>query len=228
MRVSTLLIVGFSLLIAGCNRHKAEETPLPVTSTAGESAQTKAEQARISGAFYRSVVPKLKDCWGKLQGKGEIEFKLTYRRAGDKWEWQQADVVRSSIATDQPPIALSCLRDAGSGSSFPLESDEAIPALREFSIYWAWPVPFPTDTSELARMIDTGGGGNPECPKTCFNCEGTPGVPGSTKCVASCSGYETCQEDGTGSGCKMTPVGGGRCASGWSGGWEGPKFIARK
>ena len=77
-------------------------------------------------------------------------------------------------------------------------------------------------------MIDTGGGSNPECPKTCFNCEGTPGVPGSTKCVASCSGYETCQEDGTGNGCKMTPVGGGRGATGWRGGGEGPQFIARK
>src|SRR5689334_16526366 len=113
------------------------------------------------------------------------------------------------------------MEKSGTGTAFAIQAHEAEASMRSFVIHWAWPVPFPQNPSEMALMIDSGNGGKGECPKSCFDCQGTPGVPGTTKCVASCSGYETCQEDGTGNGCQMTPIGGGKCASGWSGSWVG-------
>jgi hypothetical protein len=225
MRSLALILGVLGILLTGCNRHKSDEFKLPVHSEADVSANTKVQQSRIAGAFYDALVPKLKDCWSRVEGKGEVEFKLTYQKNGDKWEWQRAEVAKSDLSDKAKTAALDCMQSASRGSGFPANNNEALVPQKQFVIQWGWPVPFPENTSELAQMISTGpGGGNPECPKTCFDCLGTPGVPGTTKCVSTCSGYQTCVEDGSGDGCRLTPIG-GQCATGWSGGWNGG-FIA--
>ena len=223
----TLYVLALGLLLVGCDRHKSEDVKLAVKTTADISAATVAQQARIAGAFYDALVPKLKTCWSTVEGKGEVEFKLTYKKVGEQWLWQQAEVDKSDLSDKARLAAQECLQNSARGTGFPANRNEANSSVDRFVITWGWPVPFPENPSELAQMISTGGGGgNPECPKSCFDCAGTPGVPGTTRCVATCSGYLTCQEDGTGDGCKMTPVG-GNCVTGWSGGFQGV-FIAAK
>jgi len=225
MNRSIVLVACLSVLLVGCDRLPDAGEKLPVSTEADISAKTKAQQARMSGAFYEALVPKLKGCWTTVEGKGEIQFKLTYQMSSDTWDWQQAEVEKSNLSEKAQAAALDCMRTSARGSHFKADGHEAV-ATSEFVVHWGWPVPFPEDTSQLAEMISTGGGGpNPECPKSCFDCVNTPGVPGSTKCVATCSGYKTCQEDGTGNGCKMTPIG-GMCATGWSGVWAGGVVIA--
>ena len=182
-----------------------------------------AQRTRINGFFYAALVPKLKTCWGKISGKGEIEFKLTYRKAGQNWEWQQAEL-ESKAPQAQAATALACMQDSARGSSFPTTPDEA--RSEQFGIHWAWPVPFPDDTSELARMIDTGGGGEGPA-KKCFDCQSNPpGSPRTAQCVSTSTGYSTCRNDPDGKGCSMCCLD-PKCASGWSGGaWGGGIFIA--
>jgi len=228
MNKLVLLLGCLFILLTACNRHK-QDAALPASSHSDISANTAAQQARFSATFYNTLVPKLKNCWTGIDGKGEVLFKLSYRLNGDHWEWQQAEVEKTDVSDKAKAAALDCMQGAGRSSGFPANSNEQLARQKEYVVHWGFPVPFPGNSTELsAMMISTGSGGtNPECPKSCFDCQGTPGVPGTTKCVATCSGYQTCQEDGSGNGCKMTPVG-GKCATGWSGFWSGGGFIASK
>jgi hypothetical protein len=227
MKSLGLVLCGLILLIVGCNRNKGGDIKLPVDTDASLSAATQAQQARIAGAFYGALVPKMKTCWGTVEGKGEVEFKMTYKKAGERWEWQGAEVAKSDLSDKAKAAAQDCLQTSARASGFPVNGNESAARIDRFVITWGFPVPFPDNTSDLAMMISTGGGSG-ECRKTCFDCqESSPGVPGTTKCVTTCSGYETCKEDGTGNGCQMTPVGGGSCATGWSGVWQGG-YIASK
>jgi hypothetical protein len=228
MKKLMLLLGCACLLLTACDRHKRDSAQLTVNSQADISANTAAQQARLSASFYTNLVPKVKNCWAGVDGKGEVLFKLSYRLNGSNWEWQQAEVEKTDVSDKAKAAALDCMQGAARGSGFSANSNETLAAQKEYVVHWGFPVPFPQNSTELsAMMISTGGGGtNPECPKSCFDCQGTPGVPGTTKCVATCSGYQTCQEDGSGNGCRMTPVG-GKCATGWSGFWGGEIFIAR-
>src|SRR5262245_65621629 len=49
-------------------------------------------QNRINSFFYAALVSKLQPCWNRVQGKGKITFKYTYRVAGTNWAWQQQEV----------------------------------------------------------------------------------------------------------------------------------------
>lgn len=227
---TTLALLCLTLLLSSCNRHKAEEgLKIPPMAESDEPAETQAQQERVAQAFQASINPKLAPCWSKLEGNGEVFFKLTYRKAGERWEWQEAAAGKSSLPAAQQAAALDCLKKAADGSSIPLEKNESEAGLRRFVITWGWPVPLPSDTAELSRMISTGGGGGKECPKSCFDCLfDRPGPGGKLGCKATCSGYETCTAQPDGNGCTTTPVGGGRCATGWSGAWQGEIFIARQ
>jgi hypothetical protein len=224
--ILAVLMAGALLsLTAGCNRsNKSDDDAVKVKGETDASGKTAAMQGRLSGFFYTALVPKLQGCWNKVQGTGEIEFKFTYSKQGNNWAWQQQEVTHSTLPKGQESVALECMQSAASGTSFPLADNETSAALKTFEIHWSWPVPFPADTTELGRMISTGGGGrNPECPKTCADCVYNAGTH-LTSCQPSCSGYVTCTPDGTGTGCRMT---GGVCSSGWSGPWSGESYIAR-
>jgi hypothetical protein len=212
-----LVVVACTLITGACNRaRQTQEGEVHVKPVSDASSRTAALRSRINGFFYSALVPKLKTCWGGVQGKGGIAFKLTYRKAGNSWEWQDAEVTDSNLPKEQPAAALACMKDSARGSSFPMEENEVAQRLDHFDIYWAWPVPFPADTSQLARMIDTGGGGR-EPMKKCTDCV-VDQTTHKSVCASSSSGYRTCKPDGTGTGCMMTGAG---CTSGWSGDWAG-------
>jgi hypothetical protein len=216
MKLMNALLAATLMLVAwGCSRG-----PEPHPSVDADVAA----QNRINGFMYVAVVPKLQSCWSRVQGKGEIVFKYTYRRSGTNWVWNRQEVESSTLQKDQEPSALQCMGEAARDSSFPMEAAEAARKGDEFVIHWTWPVPFPADVTALGRMIDTGGGR--ECTKSCVscNCKFTPGPGTSCSCDSSCSGYTPpCTLDADGKGCSMKfPA----CATGRMGGFGGV-VIAR-
>jgi hypothetical protein len=226
MKVRTMIIAAavLALLTGACRRETAPgDDTVRLQPTKDDSAKrTAAAQNRIAGAFHTSIVPKLKPCWDRVKGKGEVQFKYTYRRQGNNWVWQGQELDGTSLEKGQEAAALQCMQDAASDSKFPLEPEEVARDSKELVIHWGWPVPLPADTAQLARMIvDPGGPG--ECPKLCKDCAYNP-VTHKSFCASACSGYTGCVEDGTGTGCRMTRP---ECVTGWSGSWLGG-VIARE
>ena len=183
-------------------------------------AKVAAAQNRVNAFFYGALVPKLTTCWNKVQGKGEIEFKFVYRKDGRSWVWERVEPSRSDLAKEQSDTALDCMKNSSSGSVFAMDSEELARDARTLTIYWSWPVPLPTDTTELAQMINTGG--NISYGTRCKDCVYDP-EKHKSYCAGRFGGWVNCVEDGDGSGCQMS---GGRCLSGWSG-VLGPISIAR-
>src|SRR5262245_59714524 len=151
-------------------------------------------QNRINSFFYAALVPKLQPCWNRVQGKGEITFKYTYRVAGTNWLWQQQEVKGHTLLQEQAAIALQLMNDAARGTSFPMEAAEAHRKANEVVIHWTWPVPFSEDVTVMGRMVGKGGGG---CTKECVDCA-CRFIPGSGViciCEPACYGYSTCELD---------------------------------
>jgi hypothetical protein len=200
---------------AGETRTDRTET-IRVDAAANPDDDTRAAQARIAAALYETLVPRLKRCWSRVEGEGEVEFTSTYVRKGDTWVWQKQQLAFSSLPEAQRAVADDCMRESASGTAFPLDTGEMARNATELVLTWGWPVPLPSDTSQLARMIDTGDGA-PECRKSCKDCAYSKQT-GKSFCAPACSGWTDCREDGTGTGCQMTRP---ECKTGWSGSWVG-------
>jgi hypothetical protein len=223
----TALAGALMLLACACGRgEKASDgqhlrEPEPVGSVDRDTAT----QNRINSFFYAALVPKLQSCWSRVQGKGEVSFKYTYRRDGTNWRWQQQEVENTTLPPQQAEISQRCMQDAARESSFPMEAAEADRKLSEMVIHWTWPVPFPSNPAVMGMMISTGGGGG-SCKETCSvcSCSFTPGVGTSCTCAMGCSGYTSCTLDADQKGCRLS---GDKCASGRMG-FGAPSFIALK
>jgi hypothetical protein len=214
------------LLVSACDRLPADEQHVTESAPATSVEPDIAAQNRVNSVFYVALVPKIKSCWSRLTGKGDITFKYVYRRDGTNWVWQQQEIEESALPQDQNAIALQCMQEAAQGSSFPMDASEAARRSQEFVLHWTWPVPFPQDTTALGRMIDTGGGGESGCKKSCVDCP-CPFVPGPgvvCSCKSTCSGYNPpCVLDTDKKGCSMKLP---KCATGKLGGF-GSVIIAR-
>ena len=116
-------------------------------------------QRRINRYFHGDVVPKLKDCWSNVQGKGTISLKYTYIRAGGRWMFSRLENNQSTLPGNQANVALRCMSDALRGTSFPVDGLESTE--NTFVLKWTWPVPFPANAAQLtsAMLADNGGGG---------------------------------------------------------------------
>jgi hypothetical protein len=212
----TLLLLVFSALLivtaAGCRREtRPTKDGILVKPAAGPLEEKTAKaQDRIAKAFYASIVPNLKKCWGQVGGKGAVRFVYTYKREGQRWVFGQVDSHATSLEREQTVAALRCMREAARGSSYPVESEEAAQNTDEMEIYWGWPVPLPNDTTELARMIVISTTGD-ACLKLCKDCTM------NATCDRTCSGWFGCEPvDG---GCQMD--GKKSCKTGWSGSLAG-------
>ena len=215
---STIIAAAvLTLLMCACGDDTVHLQP-----TKDDSAEkTAAAQGRITGAFYSSIVPKMKTCWDQVKAKGAVQFKYEYLRDRNNWVFQDVHADGSSLErSQQQATAMNCMKEAASNSTFPVEPEEIARESKEMVIYWGWPVPLPADTTQLARMI-TDPGGPGECPKLCKDCAWKPG---QSFCASACSGFTGCSEDGTGTGCQMTRP---ECKTGWSGPWAGA-VIARE
>jgi len=211
------------LTVSACSRELRPGDTVHVTdpAPAGLVAADVTAQNRINAFMYVAIVPKLKSCWGRVQGQGAIVFTHTYKRSGTNWVFNKHEVESSTIQKDQEPVALQCMNDAEREGAFPMEAEEAARRTEEMNIHWEWPVPFPSDVTTLARIINDGGGGGKECSKTCVTCD-CPSVPllgVVCSCASSCSGYTSpCVLDGNRKGCTMKLP---RCATGRMGGFGG-------
>ena len=171
-------------------------------------------QQRINRYFHGDIVPKLKNCWSGVQGKGKIELKYTYANSGGRWVLDRVEGGPSTLPRGQEAVALRCMQDAARGSSFPMDSGET--SQSTFEVNWTWPVPFPTNADKLtstmfaARLNNSGGGGSGGCDGAgtkakCYNCS-----KDGHACETVCVGYKTCAVTYPGALCGAS----GSCASG--------------
>jgi hypothetical protein len=176
-------------------------------------------QRKIHRYLQSSVVPKLKPCWGKLQGKGTVEVRYRFADNGKGgWAFKSIQATRSDLPKGQDKAAADCMQRAVASTSFP--KDAGVKA-STYSLSWVWPVPLPPDSDpEMARRWgETGGGEGTGCDghgaaARCVTCSGSP-----LTCVYVCVGADECSVQATKPGgfdsiCSE----GGQCASG---GWWG-------
>lgn len=187
--------------------------------------QTIATQKRINRYFHGTVARKLKPCWGRISGQGEIEVRYLYTADGKGgWSFKTIQASRSDLPKDQEKAAVACMQKAVSTTSFPREKTEKA---RSFSISWVWPVPMPPDADQqIARMWGASGGEGSGCDghgaaARCLTCQGSP-----LTCAYVCVGSDTCEVQATKPGgfdsiCSE----GGQCASGGAFGLAGTMVI---
>ena len=191
----------------------------------GKLKESIATQKAINHYFHASVVPRLKTCWGRVQGSGSIEMQYHYEDDGKGgWAFKTLRPGRSNLAKGQAEVATSCMQEAVSGTSFP--RDKSAKA-RSYLIDWVWPAPLPADAKQLVeRMHGATGGEGTGCdghgaPARCFTCSGSP-----LSCAYVCVGSDTCEVKATHPGgfdsiCSE----GGQCASGGPFGVVGGKMM---
>ena len=171
----------------------------------GHLKESLATQKRINRYFHSVVVPELKTCWERVQGKGMIEMKYLYEHdSKGAWAFKKVEVGKSNLPEGQDAIALSCVRKAVTATSFPRES---LDSGESYCIHWSWPVPLPQDTAQRAERMfrDNGGaGGTGGCdgrgtPPSCARCSQT-----APDCLTVCVGFPSCT---------ITPTPGGGVSS---------------
>ncbi|NJD57674.1 MAG: hypothetical protein FIA94_14890 [Nitrospirae bacterium] len=179
----------------------------------GRLRESVATQKRINRYFHNVVVPNLKDCWEKVQGKGTIEMRYWYEAdAKGGWAFKLLKGGRSTLPEDQTEVALGCMQKAVAATSFPKDGDMS----DSFSINWTWPVPLPPDADQqAARMLGSNGGEGTGCDghgssARCVTCSGHPQT-----CIYVCVGSDTCEVSATRpGGFDSICTEGGSCASG--------------
>lgn len=170
-------------------------------------------QQRINRYFHGDVVPKLRNCWSGVQGKGKVELKYTYANSSGRWVLSKVESGPSTLPRGQEAVALKCMQDATRGTSFPMDSGER--SQSTFEVNWTWPVPFPVNADKLtstmfsARM-NNGGTGSGGCDGAgtaakCYTCS-----KDGHACEKVCVGYKTCAVSYPGALCGAQ----GSCASG--------------
>jgi hypothetical protein len=150
-----------------------------------------AEQKRVNRYFHDVVLPKLRPCWDRVQGKGTIEIHYLYEADANRgWAFKKLNGGKSTLPAGQHEAALDCMRQAVAATSLPMEGGDAGGA---YSISWEWPVPLPPDATQQAEAMfrAVGGGGGTGCDghgaaARCISC-GT-----GTSCMTVCVGYDTC------------------------------------
>ena len=197
--IGTVVAVVLAIGLTGCKK------PPPRPPNAEALDKVLATQDRVNRYLHKAVVPKMLSCWAGLQGKGTIAVQVTYRRDGELWAAGDGVTRSSTLATGQDDAALRCVQTAVSGTSFAVETPDA--DAKEFQVNWTFPVPWPKDAAEIARMIDGGGGGGcggPEAPPpACQDCGEIPIIK-ITYCKKVCAGYTNCTP--TPNGCNAGPI----------------------
>ena len=227
MRYPIVALVGtLILMVCACGKTEKPSGELHVheANATGSVDKNTAAQNRINSFFYAALVPKLQSCWGRVQGKGEVGFKYTFRREGTNWRWQQQEIEDTTIPQPQAQIAQQCMQEAARESSFPMEAAEAERKATEMVIHWTWPVPLPSSPAVMAMMISTGTGSGSVCKCQSCSCTFTPGVGTSCQCAKSCFGFSSCVLDADKKGCSLS---GSSCLSGQML-FSGSSYIALK
>jgi hypothetical protein len=220
--VSILSLIGLS----GASLQTGSPTRQKTTITTGQRPQitlqkTVSTQQRINRFFHGDVMPKLKNCWSNVKGKGRISLKYTYTKTRGRWFLSRLETKQSTLPTGQDAVAQRCMLEAVRGSSFAVEADESMQ--NTFVLNWTWPVPFPANAALLTRSMfaakPTGSGSGGGCDgwgtePSCMACKPT--------CDEVCVGYSGCAADQPGQvGTKCWD----KCASGGPFGVSGGATI---
>ena len=190
-----VLVLPFAAL--ACNRQPDTKNAPPFAFTDHGAAA----QKRISRMLQESVItPKLRECWGQLQGKGGVAIDLIYSKSGDKWTFDKANPTSSSLEKGQDAAAARCLDDAAKGSSLALDSNEPVEkASAQFYVRLGVSVPLPAEGAALGddaiAMMRNNGGGNGVNIPGCSECVSNPNYPYGLKCESRASGgHLDCQQ----------------------------------
>lgn len=233
MNRTIITIVGVGLTLVGLVAASSQTRRTPDLSQTGttraqlQQAQLKktvTTQQRLNRYFHADVIPKLKNCWSSVRGKGSVELEHKYKKGPDgRWATTGVALTKSALPKGQEAIALRCMQGATRGTSFPAEGSDAATT---YTIKWTWPVPFPSNAAQLTRAMfaakPTGGGaGGGGCdgwgaPANCLTC----GVKNEGCKADVCVGYTDCESSSDGS-CKLQ----GKCASGGPFGVSGGTTI---
>src|SRR5687767_5687488 len=88
--------------------------------------KTTTTQQRLNRYFHNDVIPKLKNCWSSVQGKGSIALEHTYKKGPDgRWATTGVALIKSALPRGQEAIALRCMQGATRWTSFPAEGSDA-------------------------------------------------------------------------------------------------------
>lgn len=146
MRRNVLAGAALMLAFTACNR------PPRQSSVLDDLEATIAAQEVVNHYLYTSVTPKLRGCWGRLEGEGTVDIALRYKKSERKWVFDRAEAIRSTLTAEQSAAALACMQEAAGGSSFALDEKAGGKAFEKFVLKWTWLVPLPQEGSEaMAR-----------------------------------------------------------------------------
>jgi len=228
MNRTIITIAGVALTLVGLvaassqTRRTTEVGQTRVTATPQQRAQLEkavTTQQRLNRYFHADVIPKLKNCWSSVLGKGSIELEHNYKKGPDgSWAPTGVALARSALPRGQEVNALRCMQDATRGTSFPAEGSDAATT---YTIKWTWPVPFPSNAAQLTTNMLAGlkntGGGSGGCDGAgtaakCYTCD-----KDGHECEKVCVGYTECKVTFPGRQCTAM----GKCASGGPFGLQG-------
>ena len=221
MRTFYLVAAGTLILSALIFAYSQSPTLRPQSRQPTTTAQTftierqVGTQQRINRYFHGNVMSKLKNCWGKVQGKGTIAMKYTYTKTGGRWVFSRLETDRSTLPRGQDTFAKGCMLSAVRGTSFPVDAAESTD--KTFVVTWSWPVPFPTNAAQLTSAMfavrANNGGAEGGCdgrgaPASCYVCATGESLSCKAVCVGykECTitvtkGYKTCSDGDAGSAC---------------------------
>ncbi len=219
----TIIMIAsiFALLHQGGGLAQRQRAQIPPARVAERAELTPAQivtaQQRINRYFHNDVVPKLKECWRGLQGKGMVQFDYSFTKtSAGRWVLEKVSAGDSSLPADQAAKALSCMQAAARGTSFASIREDA--DQRTFALHWDWPVPYPTNGDILknamfAMRAKSGGA------STTTDCDGHGAAPKCLKCDKGtckkvCVGYTVCIDAKVVLGQTPTCELNGTCASG--------------
>jgi hypothetical protein len=131
-RCGPLLMVMLAIALQPSARGQTRETCFQTDQqsavvTSVSFAEAVATQDRIN-RYHRDVVPKMRDCWDRLTGRGQISVRLQYDRYGDHWIPGPGALRSSTLPAGEDERALQCLQAAVSDTSFAAETSIAKPA----------------------------------------------------------------------------------------------------
>ena len=196
MKRSFLVGAAVILMFAACNRPQR-------SGLVDDLEQTVAAQAVVNHYLFTSVTPKLRTCWSRVQGEGTVDIALRYTKSQGKWMFDRAEVIRSTLSSEQAAAAQACMQTSASGSSFALDEKAGTKSFEKFVLKWTWLVPLPDEGSEA--MARRAGGLTPA--SGCAKCN--PNYP--ARCEWSQTGSEEdCRVEGP-NACSTT---GTKCLTG--------------
>ena len=195
--------------------HACSGTAPRVETDSDSFKQSVATQKRINRYFHEQVVPKLRDCWNRIQGAGAVDVKYSFVKDDKgRWVFERLERGNSTLPAGQDPVALTCMQEATAASSFAYEEYDG--KSDSFVVIWTWPVPLPPNIEQQADAMfrsiggTQGGGCDGEgTPARCLNCYAEYPV---MECRSVCVGYDTCSIN-HGGGFRWCTTG-NKCASG--------------